>query len=331
MKVLAFCASEEDRMLYNRFSKEEVEITAVPHALAPDCAGEVKGYDAVIILTRCVIDSRMAEILKQHGVRYIALKSAGYDHVDLRALAGCGIKAANVPYYSPNAVAEHTLMTTLMCLRHMRRQMDMVGHGDYTLSGIRGRELGSLVVGIIGTGRIGRESLKLFSAFGGRIMMHSRSRRRELEQYGTYEDLDVLYGASDILVFHCPLTEDTRQMVNRRSLSGMKDGVILINPARGQLFAWQDVLAGLESGKIGALAFDSYDNEKAYIRRTIPGGYREDSLFERLVSMEQVVYTAHTAFYTDKAAENMAEVTVENLQEYAKTGACRNELTGGVR
>ena len=188
-------------------------------------------------------------------------------------------------------------------------------------------ELRDQTIGIIGTGRIGMESLKIFSSFTKDILLYDPYPREDAKAMGTYVSLDEIYEKSTLLVFHCPFTKENFHMVNGDSIRKMRTGVVLVNPARGGLFDHQAVLEGLKEGKIGALAMDVYEDEKNYLRKDLKGESTGDAVFDQLISREDVIYTAHTAFYTDRAIFNMIETTVENLWEYGQTGSCAHELT----
>lgn len=327
MKVLVWCATGEDETFLEQYNRGRLTLDYREDTLTILNAHEAQGYEAVVILTRCMVDEPVARCLAAVGVRFIACKSAGYDHVDLEALRRYGIKAANVPLYSPNAIAEYVVMTVLMTLRKMKRQLRMTEAGDYSLSGIRGPELRSQTVGIVGTGRIGMETLKLFSAFTRDILLYDLYEREEARALGTYTALEEIYARCQIIIFHCPLTGDNRHMVNRETIAQMRPGVILVNPARGGLFDYEAVLEGIKSKRVGGLVFDVYGREKEFLRKCLPGPGTGDLVFDELTSMEQVIYTAHSAFYTDTASRNMAETTVENLAEYGAGGFCSHELT----
>ena len=325
MKVKVFCAGTEDEFLYRKYQNAHLAIDYEPASLTEDNVDLVCGYDAIVVLTRCVIGKDMAELLKERGISYILTRSAGYDHLDIQALEETGIKAANVPKYSPDAIAEYVCMTALMSVRKMRLQQKMIGEQDYTLKGIRGKELNDLNIGIIGTGRIGFQTVKLFAAFTDHILMYDLYPHKEAAAYGRYTGLDELYAKSDVIVFHCPLTEENYHMVDDKTMSNMKDGVILINPARGGLWDYAAVLRGLQTGKIEAAVFDVYEDEKSYLRRKQPG--TEDETLKELLKFPNVIYTAHSAFYTDTAIRNMVEGVVKNLTQYEESGSCDCELT----
>lgn len=326
MKVLIFCATKEDQELYTQYNKGKHELVFDQDDLTDDTVNRTKGFTAVVILTRCIINETMAQELEKNGVQYILTRSAGFDHMDLTSIKNHHMKAANVSRYSPNAISEYVCMTALMAIRKMKRQMQMVEKEDFTLRQIRGRELRKLTVGIIGMGRIGFETLKIFSAFTDQILVYDVIEREDVKEYGSYVSLDVLYQKSDLIIYHCPLTKENNRMLNDETLSKMKDGVILINPARGGLWDYEAVLKGIESKKIDAAVFDVYENEKSYLRKTKEQITNQDETFKKLLDHDNVIYTAHSAFYTDIAIQNMIEITVENITEFEQDDRCENEL-----
>lgn len=325
MKVLIFCATNEDHQLYPKYISDDLELTFEAEDLTIENADKTKGFEAVVILTRCMIDEHLAEILNRNGIKYVLTRSAGYDHIDTEALHRRGILVANVPMYSPNAIAEYVCMTALMSIRRMKRQNRMIEANDFTLSQIRGRELRNLTVGIIGTGRIGMETCKIFSAFTENILLYDIFQKDEAKEYGIYVALEQLYQKSDMIIYHCPLTTENKHMLNDSTLALMKENVVLINPARGGLWNYETVLKGLENGKIASAVFDVYDSEKNYLRKKLASDETIDPVLRQLLKKDNVIYTAHSAFYTDIAIENMIEVTADNLKEFSHEGHCTNE------
>lgn len=327
MKLLVFSGRDDERSIYESANAScRFDIQYCGEALCAENAGRAKGFDAVQILVATRVDDTLAELLAQNGVRYVLSRTAGTDHMDLAAIRKNGLKAANVPDYSPAAIAEHTVMLALMQLRHMKRQFRKVEGLDFTMSGLRGRELGSLTVGICGTGRIGTEAAKLFRAFGANVLACSRREREELKPFAAYVPKETLFAQSDILSFHCPLTPETNRMVDEAAVARMKDGVSLINTARGGLFDFGAVLAGLESGKIASLALDVYENENRFMRKNMAETGLNDPVLEKLLRMDQVILTPHVGFYTETAIRQMVATTLANLDEFAKRGTCANEL-----
>jgi len=326
VKVLVWCATAEDCRVFEQYNKGRIEFEYTPDTLTEENVSSCKGYEGIVIQTRCIITEKVAALLAEAGVKFIACRSAGFDHVNLAAIKKYGIKACNVPLYSPNAIAEYAVMASMMALRKVKKQLHMTEKGDYTLKGLRGQELRDQTIGIIGTGRIGMESLKIFSSFTKDILLYDPYPREDAKAMGIYVSLDEIYEKSTLLVFHCPFTKENFHMVNGDSIRKMRTGVVLVNPARGGLFDHQAVLEGLKEGKIGALAMDVYEDEKNYLRKDLKGESTGDAVFDQLISREDVIYTAHTAFYTDRAIFNMIETTVENLWEYGQTGSCAHEL-----
>lgn len=330
MRVKIFCATDEDRKLYMKYqNKNDIDLFFTDITLTDENAlKETALYTAIVILTRCRIGEKTAKLLNENGVKYVLTRSAGYDHMDIAALNKYGIKAANVPLYSPNAIAEYVCMTVLMSIRNMKKQIHMIEHSDYTLNGIRGSELRNMTIGIIGTGRIGFETLKIMSSFSNNILTYDLYQKETVKEMATYVTLEELYSKSNIIIYHCPLTDATYHMLNEDIISKMKKGVVLVNPARGGLWDYDAVLKGLISGKIAGAVCDVMENEKQFLRKK---AYTEtkitvDETMEKLMQREDVIYTAHTAFYTDTAIENMIEATVCSLQEINKTGTCQCEL-----
>lgn len=329
MKLRVFSARKDERELYeaeNRPYGFGISYTSEP--LGMENAALCRGFDAVQILTATRLDAALAGRLAEEGVRFVLARSAGYDHVDLPALEAHGLRAANVPRYSPEAIAEHTVMLMLMLLRHMRAQVERVGRLDFTMAGLRGRELASLTVGLYGTGHIGGTVARLLHAFGATVQASSRHERPELRGFVQYVPWQELLETSDILSFHCPLTEQTRRLVDTAVVARMKDGVLLVNTARGGLFDFPAVLGGLRSGRIAGVGLDVYENENRFIRKNIGAAGLDDPVLAELLRMQQVIFTPHVGFYTEESVRELIRGTLENLREFAAGGGCRNELTG---
>lgn len=327
MKLLVF-GSREDELAFFECSnlKYKLDITFSKNFLKPDNAEMTKGFEAIWILTNCRIDDAMAKTLADNGVKYIVSRAAGYDHINLEALEKYGLKAANVPYYSPNAISEHTVMLALMLLRKMKREMRMIEGQVFTLDGLRGRELRNMTVGVFGAGRIGGETIKILHGFGCKVLVYSLEMREEIKQYAQLVSVDTLLAQSDILIFHCGLSDDTYHIINEATVPTLKDGVCLINTARGELFDFCAVLNGLKSGKISALGMDVYENESAFVRKDFSGKQLDNPVLAELLAMENVIFTAHMSFFTDTAVANMIETSLQNASEFANTGSCQNEL-----
>lgn len=294
--------------------------------LSAETAHLAQGCTAAMISVSCSVDARAAKILGDCGVRYLLTRSAGTDHIDIDTVRSLGIEIANVPAYSPNAVSEHTVMMTLEVLRHALEQQRRIRSHDFSIEGMCGREIHNLTTGIIGTGRIGTAAAENFHGFGGKLLAYDLYPSEKAAKYAEYLPLEEVYARSDILVFLCPLTEETQHMVNEKTIARMKDGVVLVNTSRGGLFEWDSVIHALESGKISGLAFDVIEGERPFVRKNMSGQQIDHPQFLKLLEMPNVVYTTHVAFYTDEAVENMVGISFENLRELETRGQCKNSV-----
>lgn len=327
MKIIFFGVREEEKALI----KSGTENYGYEYAIRCDYLSKenincTKGFDAVNIVVNCIIDQTIVAKLAENGVRYIITRAAGTNHLDLNAIARYGIKTANVPSYSPNAIAEHTVMLALAAIRKFKRQIMQNQIKDFRIKGLMGMEMRNMTVGIVGTGRIGECTAKLLSGFGAKLLFYDQYRKKELQDIGNYVELEKLFNKCDILIFHCPLTKENYHMIDKKSLEKCKNGIILVNCARGGIIDTEAVLEALERGHVGSFAFDVYEKEEAFIRQNKQNQMIEDSVFTKLLSMDNVIYTAHTAFYTDEAVFNMVYTSIEDIYMYENTGNCVNEI-----
>jgi D-lactate dehydrogenase len=328
MKVLLFNVNKDETGYIDQCNlKFGFDLTMADFDFNTAAAEKFRGFDALWITTNCRITKGKAKELKNAGICYIVSRAAGTDHMDLVSMEAAGIRGANVPRYSPNAIAEHTVCLILMCLRNMKRELKMVAGYDFTLNGLKGRELRNMTAGVIGTGRIGAETVKLLKGFGTRILAHDLYENPDITGLVTYTDLESVLSESDIIILHCPLTKENERFINKDSLEKMKDGAVLINTARGGLMDYEAILEAIEKGKLSGTAFDVYDGETPYIRKKVTRDELQSETLKKLLEKENVIYTAHMSFFTDTAIENMILTTFENLREYWEKGSCSNEIT----
>lgn len=307
-------------------TKYNFAFTFGPEKLSLETVHLTRGFEALIIMTSDKITPELAAALQKNGVRFLGTRSAGTDHIDVAAVRTNGLRVANVPFYSPNAIAEHTILLALNVLRHSKREERMTARGDFSMAGLKGRELGQMTAGVFGTGRIGIETIKLLHGFGCRVLACNPHHYAAAEPYCEYREEDMLFREADILFLHCPLEADNRHMINRETIGRMKDGAYLINTARGGLVDHPAVLDALKSGKLAGFGFDVYEGEAAFLRKNIGMDAVGNPVFRELLENENTCYTAHVAFYTYTAIESMIRVTLDNLKEFEQTGECRNEV-----
>lgn len=305
---------------------QELEIITTPEYLTKDNTSLAEGADAVLIVAACKITEEVAEGLHRAGVRYILTRSTGFDQISREAIRKFGIRAANVPVYSTNAVPEFTVLLMLSLVRKWKTLEKKLSHQDFTLQGVQGKELGSMTLGLFGTGKLGIKTAEILHAMGCTILASSPHEKEEAKPYVTYTTQDEVFRKADLLFFHCVLNDATRQMVNRESIAKMKDGVYLVNTARGGLVDFEAVLDGLKSGKIAGFASDVYDKEAPFIRKDLTGEKLEDPVLAELLSREDVILTPHVAFFTETSVSNLIRLSLESLIEFETTGTCEREV-----
>jgi D-lactate dehydrogenase len=260
-------------------------------------------------------------------VKAIALRCAGYNNVDLKAAEERGMAVVRVPAYSPYAVAEHAVGLILALNRRYHRAYNRIREGNFSLDGLLGFDIHGKTVGIIGTGKIGRIFGGIIAGFGTRILAYDKFPNEDFRVSGAeYVDLDQLYRQSDIISLHCPLTHETYHLINEYAIKTMKPGVTIINTSRGALIDSAAVIDGLKNGRIGYLGLDVYEEEGDLFFEDLSDQVIQDDTFVRLQTFPNVLITAHQAFFTREAVDNIAETTVANLRDLRDTGSCANSV-----
>jgi D-lactate dehydrogenase len=282
----------------------------------------------VCIFVNDQLDAHTIEKLAQAGTRLIALRCAGFNNVDVAAAEKHGIRVARVPAYSPHSVAEHTVALLLTVNRKVHRAYARVREGNFALGGLLGFDVHGKTVGIIGTGKIGTIVAELLKGFGCSLLAHDVYENPTCEQMGVrYTSLQELFTESDIITLHCPLNPQTNHLIDESALQQMRRGVVLINTSRGALIDTRAVIEGLKSGKIGYLALDVYEEEADLFFEDLSDKVIQDDVFARLLTFPNVVITAHQAFFTKEALQNIAETTIGNITEFEQNDRCDNAVT----
>ncbi len=320
MKITAYEVREDEkRYLETEAEKNGVEVTLVGEPLTLDNIGLAEGSCGITILGESRMDEKLLQEAAKLRISVVATRTIGYDHIDLNAAKNNGIHICN-GYYDPDGVAEYTVMLMLMALRNYKQALYRANANDYSLSGLMGKELRNLTVGIIGTGKIGCKVARILKGFGCEILAYSRRQNADESLGITYCTLPKLYRKSDVLTLHIPLSNQTRRMIDKEAIRQMKDGVVLINCARGELMCVDDVIAGIESKKIGALGLDVIEDEEGIYHQDL----RSDILINRNMAyirqFPNVTMTQHMAFYTGEAVKSMAESGIKNIV------SCMNRL-----
>jgi D-lactate dehydrogenase len=297
-------------------------------SLTSETAYLAKGAKAASIFVNDDAAAPVLEKLKEAGIRFLVLRSAGYNHVNLEKAKQSGFRIARVPAYSPYAVAEHAVALMLALNRKLIRANNRVHDLNFSLDGLTGFDMHGKTVGLIGTGQIGAVVARILYGFNCKILAADPVENQMLkEKYGViYTDYESLYNESDIITLHVPLTQATRYMIRKESISKMKPGVMLINTSRGALINTKDVIEGLKKRQIGYLGIDVYEEESGLFFEDHSEDVLQDDTISRLLTFNNVLITSHQAFLTDTALDNIACTTIHNLDCFENNSKCENEL-----
>ena len=307
MKIKMYEVREDEKKAIERVAEElGADVSISSNILTPQEAESLRGIDGVSILGRTTVNKELLDGLKKAGVGYVSTRTVGYNHMDVAYAAEVGIRLCNANY-PPYGVAEFTIMLMLLALRKYKPAMWRQGVNDYSLSGLQGREIRNMTVGVMGTGKIGRAVIKDLGGFGCRILAYDLYPKEEVRLLADYVNLDTIWKECDLITFHTPATEETYHMVNRQTLSQMKDGVVLINMARGSIIETKALIEGLEKGKVGAAALDVVEDEGRIYYRDFKEGPTGNHDMAVLSAMPNVLMTPHTAFFTAEAVSDMVE------------------------
>jgi D-lactate dehydrogenase len=286
------------------------------------------GARAVCVFVNDRVDAPVLRVLHANGVRLVVLRCAGFNHVDLAAAAAIGVAVGRVPEYSPHAVAEHTAALVLTLNRKIHRAHARVREGNFALEGLLGFDLHGRTVGVVGTGRIGTCFARIMSGFGCRVLATAPRVEPQCEALGVrYVELGELLAHSDIVSLHCPLTPQTRHLIDAGALATMKRGAMLINTSRGAVVDTRAVIRALKSGHLGSLGLDVYEEEGDLFFRDLSDEVIHDDVFARLLTFPNVVVTGHQAFFTDDALSAIAQTTLDNLDAFEAEGRARHAVS----
>lgn len=329
MKVAFFDTHPFEKEAFERANvKHRLEIQFLETRLIESSAQLAKGFPCVCCFANDRIDAANLAILKAGGTKLLALRSAGYNHVDLEAAKKLNIKVVRVPEYSPYAIAEHVVAMIQTLNRKTHRAYNRVREGNFSLNGLVGFDLHGKTVGIIGTGRIGKVLARIMTGFGCRVLLNDIHIDPELasELKCKYTDINEILEQSDILSLHIPLTPKTHHFINSDSIKKMKKGVMLINTGRGALIDSKALIEALKTGHIGNAGLDVYEEEAGIFFEDLSGQIISDDVLARLMSFPNVLITSHQGFLTQEALDNIAQTTLQNIEEFEKNLPLTNEV-----
>lgn len=327
-KIAFFDAKPYDREFFDPVNASyHYPIKYFTSRLHLDNVALTRDFDVVCAFVNDQITREIAEKFIQNGVRLIALRSAGYNNVDLRAVYK-RIHVVRVPAYSPYAVAEHAVALMLSLNRKIHKAYYRTRDNNFNINGLLGFDMHEKTAGVIGTGKIGKCAIDILTGFGMRVLAYDLypdteyARDKQIE----YTDLDTLYRESDILTLHCPLTPENVHMINAESIDRMKKGVMIINTGRGKLIDTKDLIEGLKSRKIGAAGLDVYEEETEYFFEDFSQEGVDDDVLARLTTFPNVLITSHQGFFTREALTHIAQTTLENIRLFFEENELPNEI-----
>jgi D-lactate dehydrogenase len=328
VKVAVFSAKPYDRSyLEDANLAYGHELTFYEARLTPETCRLAHHFPAVCVFVSDELTRPVLTDLFGHGTRMIALRCAGFNNVDLCAAQDLGMQVANVPAYSPYAVAEHTVALILALNRKIYRAYNKVREGDFSLQGLEGFDLYNKTVGIIGTGKIGTRVANIMRGFGCQLLAYDPFPSQECRAIGVrYVEPEELLASSDIITLHCPLTPQSHHMINEAAIHRMKDGVMIINTSRGAILDTRAVIQGLKSHKVGYLGIDVYEEESDLFFENLSDQIIQDDVFSRLLTFPNVLITGHQAFFTKEALRKLAQTTLSNITCFEQGKPCPNAL-----
>ena len=320
MKIAFFDTKEYDKTAFDKYAAERnIDIKYFEPKLNIDTVSLTNGFDAVCVFVNDDLNKDVINELYKNGVRAIFLRCAGFNNVDVKACFG-KIHVYRVPAYSPYAVAEHAMALYMTNNRRIHKAYNRTREYNFSLNGLTGNDMYGKTVGVIGTGRIGKCFVNICKGFGMNVICYDAYQSPEL----TYVSLDEIFEKSDIISLHCPLTDETRHMINEESIQKMKKGVSIINTSRGGLIDAHALLKGITDRKIGSACLDVYEEEGELFYEDKSGHIMNDDTLLKLIAMPNVIIASHQAFLTHEALENIADTTTQNI-----LGFFSGEFIGG--
>jgi D-lactate dehydrogenase len=327
MRVAFFNTHRFDRQFFDDANGGRHDLHYIEARLTDATSALANGIPAVCAFVNDRLDAAVLSALHGGGTRFIALRSAGFNHVDVARARELGLTVSRVPAYSPHAVAEHTVALILTLNRQTHRAYARVREGNFALDGLLGFDLHGRTAGVVGTGKIGAIVTRILHGFGCRVLAYDLTQNEECHAMGAqYVSLEELWAASDIITLHTPLTPQTRHVVDAAAIARMKPGVMIVNTGRGALVDTAALIDGLKSGRIGYLGLDVYEEEEALFFQDLSSHVIQDDVFARLLTFPNVVVTAHQAFFTREALRAISETTLANLTAFEEGRRSGNEL-----
>lgn len=326
--VAMFSSKSYDRKSFAQHQISGIKFTYFDERLNSDNVQLCSGFDAICAFVNDDLSADILHTLAKLGVRFIALRCAGFNNLDLDVAKTLNIKVARVPAYSPEAVAEHAIALMMTLNRKLHKAYNRTKEDNFSLNGLLGFNIHGKTVGLIGTGKIGLATAKILQGFGAKVIAFDPYPEEAFTEIGgTYVELDQLFTQSHIISLHCPLNENTQHIINAASLAKTRQGLMIVNTSRGGLIDTKATIEALKTGQLGYLALDVYEQESELFFEDRSGDIIQDDTFQRLLTFPNVLITGHQGFFTAEALEQIAKTTWQNLFEFQQTGICSNQVS----
>ncbi len=328
MKVAMFSSRSYDIQHFEPLISAPMSINFFDTQLNVQTAALASGYDAVCAFVNDDLSEQVLIQLHELGIKYIAMRCAGFNNIDLPCAKKLGLTIVRVPAYSPEAVAEHTIALLMTLNRRTHKAYQRTRDANFSLEGLVGFNLHGKTVGIIGTGKIGIATMAIFKGFGCNILAADPYPSPHAKALGAeYVDFPTLFQNSDVISLHCPLTSDNKHLLNKNTFDLMKKGVVIVNTSRGGLLNAHDAIEALKSGRIGGLGLDVYEEEEHLFFNDHSSEIITDDTFRRLSACHNVIFTGHQAFLTKEALTSIAQTTLDNLKQLKDGKQCDNQVS----
>lgn len=328
IKAIFYDVKEYDKEFFRKYGKDyNIEMKFLKEKLNEETVDLSKGYEVVCAFTNDTINKNVIDVMAENGVKLLAMRCAGFNNVSLKDIND-RFKVVRVPAYSPYAIAEYTVGMILALNRKIHKAYVRTREGNFSINGFMGFDLYKKTVGIIGAGKIAQILIKILKGFGTKVIAYDPYPNEKVAKELGFEfvDLDTLYKESDIISLNCPLTKETKYIINRESMNKMKDGVMIVNTGRGMLIDSIDLIEALKDKKIGSAALDVYEEEEEYFFEDMSNKVIEDDILGRLLSFHNVLITSHQAYFTEEAVEAITKTTLDNIKDFAEGKELINEV-----
>ena len=327
-RVIFFDIKDYDKKFFKKYGKDyDFEMTFLQVRLSEETAHLTKGYDVVCAFTNDDINKETIDLISENGIKLLAMRCAGFNNISLKDIHN-RFKVVRVPAYSPHAIAEYTVGLILAINRKIHKAYVRTREGNFSINGLMGIDLYQKTAGIIGTGKIGQILIKMLKGFDMNVIAYDPFPNQKIaDELGfKYVSLDELYAEADVISLNCPLTKETKYMINRRSMLKMKDGVMIVNTGRGALIDSVDLVEALKDKKVGVAALDVYEEEEEYFFEDKSSQVIEDDILGRLLSFHNVLITSHQAYFTEEAVEAITVTTLNNIKAFVEGKELLNEV-----